>query len=115
MVNQRNDVGNVTAKNVSIGSRSKAGDHIYSEADPTEALYQVRRLIELLSVHAGEISSLHEIQADAKSVETALQKRKLKRGRIKKLVRRIAGALTGVTALADAVAAVQTAVSHLLK
>lgn len=115
MVNESYDAQNFTAKNVAMGPHAKAGDHIYSEADQTEALYQVRRLIELLSVHAGEISGLHEIQADAESVETALQKRKLNRGRIKKLVRRIAGALTGVTALADAVAAVQTAVSHLFK
>jgi hypothetical protein len=103
----------VRAKNVAIGSHAKAGDRIYSEADQANALYEVRRLIELLSVHAGEIDSPHEIRAYAESVETALQKRKLNRARIEKLVHKIAGAVAGVTALANAVGAVQTAVGHL--
>lgn len=112
-MNQRYDVGKVKAKNAAIGNRAKAGDRIYSDADRAEALDQVRQLIELLSVHAGEINGPPEIQAYAKSVETALQKRKLNRVRIENLVHKIASALAGIAVFANAVDAVQTAVSHL--
>jgi hypothetical protein len=113
MVNQRYDVGKVKAKNVAIGNHAKAGDRTYSDAEKENAIYQVRQLIELLSVHASEIDSPGEIEANAQSVETALQKRKLNRARIENLVRRIASAIAGVTALANAIDAVQTAVSRL--
>jgi hypothetical protein len=113
MVNQRYGVGKVKAKNVAIGNRAKAGDDTYSDAEKEDAIYQIRQLIELLSVHASEIDSPGEIQAYAQSVETALQKRKPNRARIESLVHKIAGAIAGVTALANAVDAVQTAVSHL--
>jgi Family of unknown function (DUF5955) len=69
--------------------------------------------IELLSIHANELASPHEIQDYAESVEAALQKRKLNRARIENLVHKIAGAVAGVAALANAVDAVQTAVNHL--
>jgi len=114
-VNQKYDVGKIKAKNVAIGNRAKAGDRIHSDADREEALYQIRQLIELLTAHADEINSPPEIRAYAKSVETALQKRKLNRTRIENLVHKIASALAGVTAVANAVDAVQTAVSHLFK
>lgn len=114
-MNQSYDVGKIKAKNVAIGPHAKAGDRTYSEAEQAEALYRVRQLIELLAVHAGEINSPGEIQAYAESVETALQKRKLNRVRIDNLVHKIASAVAGVTALANAVGAVQTAVSHLFK
>jgi hypothetical protein len=114
-MNQSYDVGKVEAKNVAIGNRAKAGDHRYSDAERAEALHQVRQLIELLSVHAGEINSSHEIQQYAESMEDALQKRRLNRARIENFAHSIASALAGVTALANAVDAVQTAVSHLFK
>ena len=113
MVNQRYDVGKVKAKNVAIGNHAKAGDRTYSDAEKEEAIYQIRQLIELLSVHTSEIDNPGEVQAYAESVETALQKRKLNRARIKDLVHKIASAIAGVTALANAVDAVQTAVSRL--
>jgi len=112
-VNQSYDVGKVKAKNVAIGNRAKAGDHTYSDAEQAEALGQVRQLIELLSVHADEINSPHEIQEYAESVEVALQKRKLNRARIESLIQKIATAVAGVTALANAIDTVQTAVSRL--
>ena len=113
MVNQKYDVGKVKAKNVAIGNHAKAGDRTYSDAKKEEAIYQIRQLIELLSVHANEIDNPGAVQAYAESVETALQKRKLNRARIENLVHKIASAIAGVTALANAVGAVQTAVSHL--
>jgi hypothetical protein len=113
MVNQRYDVGKVKAKNVAIGNRAKAGDRAYSDANKEDAIYQIRQLIELLSVHANEIDSPGEVQAYAESVETALQKRKLNRARIENLVHKMASAIAGVTVLANAVDAVQTAVSRL--
>jgi hypothetical protein len=112
-VNQRIDVRKVKAKNVAIGNRAKAGDRTYSDAEKEEAIYQIRQLIELLSVHAGEINSPGEIQAYAESVEAALKKKKLNRVRIENLVHKIAAAIAGVTALANAVDAVQTAVGRL--
>jgi len=113
MVNQRYDVGKVKAKNVAIGNHAKAGDRTYSDAEKEEVIYQIRQLIELLSFHASEIDSPGEVQAYAESVETVLKKRKLNRARIENLVHKIASAIAGVTALANAIDAVQTAVSRL--
>lgn len=114
-MDQSYDVGKVKAKNVAIGPHGKAGDRIYPDAEHAAALYRVRQLIELLAVHADEISSPHAIQAHAESVEAALQKKNPNRSRIENLIQKIAGAVAGVTALANAVDAVQAAVDHLFK
>jgi hypothetical protein len=109
-MSQNYKIGKIQAGAVAIGPKSRA-KHI--TAMQTEALHQIRQLIELLSVHADEIDSPGEVQADAESVEAALRKKKLNRVRIENLIAKIAPAVAGVTALANAVDAVQTAVTHL--
>jgi hypothetical protein len=111
------DVGKVQAYNVAIGTgaRAKSITHLDAEqtAMQTEALHQIRQLIELLSVHADEIDSPREVQADAEDMEAALKKKKLNRVRIENLIGKITAAVAGVTVLANAIDAVQTAVTRL--
>lgn len=110
-------VGKIQADNVAVGDHARA--EYLASADPTqtamqaEALYQIRQLIELLSIHANEINSFQAVQADAKSVEAALKKKTLNRARIENLIGKMTPALAGVTALANAIDAVRAAVSHL--
>jgi hypothetical protein len=114
---QKYDIGKVRAKNVAIGSHAKAQYETHTDpkraAIQAEALHQIRQLIELLAVHSEEIDSPHAVRADAESVEVALKKKKLNRSRIKKLIGNITPAVAGVTALANAIEAVHTAISHL--
>jgi hypothetical protein len=116
-VSQNYDVGEIRAKNLAFGPHAKAKYVARPDAKQAsmqaEALYQIRQLIELLSVHVDEIDSSHELQADAESMEAALRKKKLNRARIEKLIGKITTAAAGVAALANAVDAVQTAVSRL--
>ena len=112
-----NKVGKITADAVTIGTHSKTEyiTHLDSRqtAMQAEALHQIRQLIELLSVHADEIDRPREVQADAKDVEASLGKKKLNRARIENLIGKITTAVAGVTALATAIDAVQTAVTRL--
>jgi hypothetical protein len=114
---QNYDVRKIRAKSLAIGSHARAEYVTRTDTKQAsryaEALDQIQQLIELLSVHADEIDSPHEIQADAESVEAALRKKKLNRARIESLIGKITTALAGVTALASAVDAVQTAVTRL--
>jgi len=116
-MSQKYDVGEVNADNVAIGNRAKAqytsqGNAVQSPAQ-MEALQQIRQLIELLPVYMDKIESPRAVQADVKAAETALGKKKLNRDRIEGLVGKIAAAVAGVTALANAIDAVQTAVTRL--
>jgi hypothetical protein len=112
-VNNKYKIGKITAKNVAVGDRADAGDHVHRQPLQADAIYQVRQLIELLSAHAGEVENAGEIRDYADSVETALQKRRPNRDRIEKLVRKITTGLAGVTALANAVDAVHAAIGRL--
>jgi hypothetical protein len=117
MMSQHYNVGDIRADNIAIGNRAKA--EYKACPDPkqasiqVEALQQIRQLIELLAAHADEIDNPREVQANAESVEIALRKKKLNRTRIENLIGRITPAVAGVTALANAIDAVHTAVSHL--
>ena len=111
------NVGDIYAENVAVGNRARAEYKAYPDPKQTsiqaEALQQIRQLIELLAVHANEIDNPDEVQANAKSVKSALRKKKLNRARIEGLISQIRPAVASVTALADAIDAVHTAVSHL--
>jgi hypothetical protein len=111
------NVRDIYADNVAVGNRARAEYKTYPDPKQAlvqaEALQQIRQLIELLVVHADEIDDPGEVQANAKSVKNALRKKKLNRARIESLISQIRPAVAGVTALADAIDAVHTAVSHL--
>ena len=110
-------VRKIRSDNVAIGNRARAKYIMHLNAEQiamqTEALNQIRQFIELLSVHADEIDSPREVQADAESVEAAMGKKKLNRARIENLIGKISTAVAGVTALANAIDAVQTVVTRL--
>jgi hypothetical protein len=116
-VSQEYKIGKIQAENVAVGKRAKA-KHI-TRVDPkqasaqAEALDQIRKLIELLSIHANEIKSPQTAQADAESVEAALEEKIINHTRVNKLIRNITRAAGGVTAIADAIDAVRAAVGHL--
>ena len=116
-MSQKYDIGKVRAENLAIGDHARA--EYVTHADPkraaiqAEALDQIRQLRVLLAVHSEEIDSSHSVQADAKSIEVALKKKKVNRSRIESLIGNITPAVAGVTALAKAMDAVHTAVSHL--
>jgi hypothetical protein len=116
-MSQKYDVSKIDAKNVAIGNHAKAGypsqgNAVQSPAQ-LEALQQIRQLIELLPAYMDKIESPRTVQADVRAAETALGKKKLNRDRIEGLVGKIAAAVAGVTALANAIDAVQTAVTRL--
>lgn len=110
-------VRKVQAKNVAIGSHARANHTEYITAEHSreqaEALEQIRQLLELLPAHLDEIDSPRSVKADAEAAEDALSKKKLNRARIENLIGKITAGLAGVTALANAVDAVQTAVTRL--
>jgi hypothetical protein len=111
-------VRKIRSDNVAIGTHAKAKyithlnvEQISMQAD---ALNQIRQFIELLSLHADAIDSPHEVQANAESMEAAVGKKKLNRTRIENLIAKITTAVAGVTALANAIDAVQAVVTRLL-
>jgi hypothetical protein len=114
-VHQEYNINEIRAENVAIGNRAKAASYADKKqaALHAEALRQIRQLIELLPDYADEIDSPHAVKADAESIESALGKKKLNRDRLEKLIGRITPAVAGITALANAIAAVQTAITHL--
>jgi hypothetical protein len=117
MMSDRYNFEDIHADNVAIGNRARAEYKVYPDLKQAsiqaEALQQIRQLIELLAVHADEIDNPGEVRANAKSVKIALRKKKLNRTRIESLISQIRPAVAGVTALADAIDAIHTAVSHL--
>jgi hypothetical protein len=116
-MSDRYNVENINADNVAVGNRARAEYKAHPDPEQalilTEALQQIRQLIELLAVHADEIDNPGEVRANAKSVKTALRKKKLNRALIESLISQIRPAVAGVTALAEAIDAVHAAVGHL--
>jgi hypothetical protein len=116
-VNQRYIIKGVRAENVAIGDHARAGDEVHPDprqaSIQVEALQQIRQLIELIVIHTGAIENPREVQANARSVEIALKKKKPNRTRITYLIGKITPAVAGVTALANAIDAVQALVNHL--
>jgi len=116
-MSDRYNIGDIYADNIAIGKRARAEYKAYPDPKQAlvqaEALQQIQQLIELLAVRADEIDNPGEVQTDAKSVKIALRKKKLNRGHIQRLISQIRPAVAGVTALAEAIDAVHTAVSHL--
>lgn len=116
-MSQEYKIGKIQAKSVAVGKGAKAKN--VTRADPkqaaaqAEALDQVHKLIDLLSIHADEINSPQTAQTDAESVKTALGERPINRTRVHKLMRNITSAAGGVTAIADAIDAIRAAVGHL--
>jgi hypothetical protein len=115
-MSQKYEVGKIRAHNVAVGNHAKAKYapvNAEQSSMQAEALDQIRRLIELLPAYADKIDSPREVQADAEAAEVALSKKKLNRARIEILIGRMAAGVAGVTALANAVDAVQAAITHL--
>jgi hypothetical protein len=116
-VHQEYHIDKIRAENVAIGNRARAEYVSHSDAKQAElhaeALYQIRQLIELLPHYSDKINSPHAVMADAESIESALSKKKLNRDRLENLIERVTPAVAGITALANAIAAVQTAITHL--
>jgi len=116
-MSQNYHIGDVKAKNVAIGDHARASSSVRIKAEQSalrvEALQQIQALIALLPAHADVIDDPDQVQADAKAAEVALSKKTLNRARIDKLIGRLTVGLAGVTAFANSVDAIRTAVSHL--
>ena len=114
---QRYKIGKVAGTNVAIGGHAHAGSTTkttnYQLEARDQAVSELRRFISLLPDHEESIENPQIIRDNAKAAEQALTKKKLDRARIEKLVRKIAAGVAGVTALANAIGAVQTTVAHL--
>ncbi len=107
-------IEDIDADTVAVGNHAKAiRVTVEKSLMQTEALKETRKLIMLLPDYADMIDRPDKVQADAKAVEVALSKNTLKRARIENLIRKIAIGVAGVTTLANAVDAVQVAVSRL--
>jgi hypothetical protein len=106
-------IGNIEAANVAVGD----GATIYVGAQQipiqAEALREIRRFITLLPDRADEMDNPREVEANARAAEVALSKKKLNRGRIQDLITKITAGVVGVAALANAIEAVQAAVTRL--
>jgi hypothetical protein len=110
------NVKKIDADNMAMGKHATVISSTGIKADQSlqaDALQQVEQLIALLSVHADQIESPDKVQADAAAAQAALSKKRLNRARIENLVSRMAVGVAGVTTLANAVDAVQTAISRL--
>ena len=113
------DIGKIKAENVAVGDYASATStstvRVKTEQLPmqAEALHQLQNFITLLPGYADRISRPHEIEADAKAAENALSKKTLNRGHVEGLIRKMTVGVAGVAALANAVDAVQAAVTRL--
>lgn len=114
------NVRKIDARNVAIGDRSKITDksevHVVSpeqSALQAQALQQLHDFIALLPAYEGLID-IKRARAAADEAEAALSKKRLKRGRIERRFTAIMTAIGSVTALAEAINAVQATVAHLL-
>lgn len=109
---QNYSTGDIHAIYVAVGNKATAMSPD-PESARIQALQELRSFIALLPAYEHVLGKPVEVRADAIAAEAALSKKSMNRGRLEKLVRKIALGVTGVTALADAVSAVQAAIAHL--
>ena len=111
------DIGKIKAENVAVGDYASVTSTVRVKTEQlpmqAEALHQLQNFITLLPDYSDRISRPHEIEADAKAAENALSKKTLNRGHVEGLIRKMTVGVAGVAALANAVDAVQTAVTRL--
>ena len=111
------DIGKIKAENVAVGDYASVTSTVRVKTEQlpmqAEALHQLQNFITLLPDYADRISRPHEIEADAKAAENALSKKTLNRGHVESLIRKMTVGVAGVAALANAVDAVQAAVTRL--
>jgi hypothetical protein len=106
-------IGNIEADNVAVGDRATIYVGAQQAPIQAEALREIRRFITLLPDGADEMDNPREVEANARAAEVALGKKKLNRGRIQDLITKITAGVVGVAALANAIEAVQAAVTRL--
>jgi 1-deoxy-D-xylulose 5-phosphate reductoisomerase len=113
-------IGRIKARNVVSGGHGNITDRsevfvVRAEQSrlQAEALQQLREFIQSLPAHAHEIDA-ESAQKAAKSIETALSKRRIRRDKIEKGFNAVLAAIGGITTLANAIAAVQATVGRLI-
>jgi hypothetical protein len=111
------DIGKIKAENVAVGDYASVTSTVRVKTEQlpmqAEALHRLQNFITLLPDYADRINRPHEIEADAKAAENALSKKTLNRGHVEGLIRKMTVGVAGVAALANAVDAVQAAVTRL--
>jgi hypothetical protein len=113
-------IGKLVSKNVVVGREGKITDKseilIASPAQSelqAEAIRQLHDFMELLPAYSHEIDVAPAHQA-AKELESALNKRRLRRAKLENWFNVILSAIGGVSALAGAIGTVQATVGQLM-
>jgi hypothetical protein len=115
----RISVKKLRSKNAAFGHRASVKDKsrtVVSGQQLTlqaEALQELRKFASLVPDYAEVVENPQNLQTLASKTEAALKKSRPRRDRIEKLISEMTMGVVGVTALAQAIEAVQAAVTRL--
>jgi hypothetical protein len=106
-------VGEFSAENVAVGHGASARSHSRVTPAVEDAIEKLGYFVSLIPEHIELAHDSASVCRQAAELEAALRKKKLDRGRIEKILGTLTVAVSGTAALANAISAIQSAVTRL--
>jgi hypothetical protein len=106
-------VGEFSAENVAVGHRASSRSHARVTPAVEDAIEKLRYFVSLIPEHIEPALDSDSVCRHAEELEAALRKKRLNRARIEQILGTLTVAVSGTAALANAISAIQSAVTRL--